>query len=473
MDMTRPPISIRLASLVAVLLLVAAACTSADNTAGTTTAPTTTATAPTTTAGGGAADTTVVPTTTSPEAVLDPHCPVVPPAAATTIDMMGWEFPIMSVYADELRECEAIGNTTINVQLLDSAGAQDQTLLDLSTGSPSFEIIHGDNGFLARLAAEGRLLALDDLIAKYRDRFELDGILQSFWDLATIDGKIYGVPLVGNTMHLFYNPEILDAAGVAVPNTYDDVIAACPTLKQAGFDVPFTMNLHAGWAWRIEFTNFIKSFGGNILNQDSTPAWNSPEGVAAANKMVEVVNACMGAEGLAFSIDDSQSALQTAELPMASIWASRAAAMDDPEASTVVGVIQFAPALFGDPIGKRNGPAFADFYAIPAGTDVDPDFIFQLIAAAADLESQTVAAKQGIVSRGITVEGGPRDSDAAAVSIEEGVGSDTIDPALSIANSALGTWLIQIPEGISVEDALANAEADYIAEATAQGFLGG
>lgn len=458
---------LRLLALVFAFVLIAAACGGDDDSGsgGGTDQTTTTAAA----GGGGGDDTT---TTVAEPMALDPECPVEPPDSATEVDFMGWEFPITSVFADELRECENIGNLTVNVQLLDSAGAQDQVALDLSTGSPSFEIVHADNGFLARLAGEGQLLALNDLVDKYRDEFNLDSIGQGFWDQGTIDGQIYGVPFIGNTMHFFYNPDILAEAGVSPPSTYDELIAACPAVEAAGYSVPFTMNLHADWAWRIEFTNFIKSFGGDILNDDSTPAFNSPEGIAAANKMLEVIDACMGAEGLSFSIDDSQAALQVGELPMASIWASRAAAMDDPEASAVVGLIEFAPSLRGDPNGLRNGPGFADFYAIPAGTEVDPDFLFRLIAAAVDEESQTEAAAEGIVSRGIEVEGGPRNGEAALVSINEGTGPDSQDPALSLANTALGTWLVQLTEGVSVEEALANAEQDYIDEATAQGFLG-
>lgn len=399
-------------------------------------------------------------------------CPVVD-AGGAQIDVLGWEFPIITAYMDELEDCEDAGYV-VNAQLLDSATARDQAVLDLSTGSPSFEVLHGDASFVGQLAGSDGLLPLNDLVDKYREEFDLDDIAPGLWDMATIDGDIYGVPIVVNTMHLFYNPELLAAAGITdAPDTYDEVIAACPQLRAAGFDVPFTINLHADWAWRIEFSNFVKALGADIINEDRTPAFNNAQGVAAAEQMMRVVDDCMGPAGLAYSIDDTQAGLQTGELPMASIWASRAAAMDDPEASSVVGEIEFGAALRVEGASSvRTGPAYGDFLMIPRNTEVDPEVIFRAIMGATDSESQSAAAAFGAVSRqSASNPDGPRNGAAATVSIDEGVGLNSIDPALAIANATLGKWLQQIPDGVSIADALANAEAEYLAEAAAQGLL--
>lgn len=397
-------------------------------------------------------------------------CPV-PDAGGAQIDMLGWEFPILSAYTRELEACSEAGYQ-VNVQLLDSAQAKDQANLDLSSGSPNFEVIHGDNAFLSQLAAGGKLFALNDLVEQYRDEFDLDDIPEALWDMASVDGQIYGVPIVQNTMHLFYNPELLAEAGVDVPETYEDVVEACPELKAAGYSVPFTINLHADWAWTIEFSNFIKAHGGDILNDDSTPAFNSAEGRAAAEQMMEVAESCMGPAGLQYSIDDTQAGLQSAELPMASTWASRAAEMDDPDASSVVDVVEFAPALRVSEDSPRTGPGYADFLMIPEGTELDAETIFLAIMGATDLQSQNVAAAHGTVSRSSAQnEEGPRNGEASQKSIEEGIGPNSSDPALALANAALGKWLLQLPDGVSVEEALARAEEEYVAEAESQGLL--
>lgn len=83
--------------------------------------------------------------------------------------------------------------------------------------------------------------------------------------------------------------------GLSVPETYDDVIASCAALKDdKDLEMPFTINLHAGWAWRVEFHNMLKAYGGDWVNADSTPAFNGPAGVKTVEKILEVVEACMG-----------------------------------------------------------------------------------------------------------------------------------------------------------------------------------
>ena len=401
---------------------------------------------------------------------ISDECPVPAPASDVTIDLMGWEFPVTAEIGKEIEECSQ-GNLSVNVQLLANADAQDQIALDLATGSPQFEVVHTTDSTVGQLADD--LVDLTPFVDKYRDQFDLDDISQAAWDGSTIDGKILGVPLFSNTMHFFYNSEILAENGVAPPDDFDELIAACGTLKDAGYDDPFNMNLSAGWAWEIEFSNVLKSLGGVVLNDDNTPGWNTPEGLEAANRIVQISDACMSDAGRTFGIDDAEAALRAGELPMATIWASRAAQMDDPENSLVVGLIEFLPALRTSADSLRNGPAFVDYYSIPAGGSVDPEFVFQVVMAALDLESQNAAAAHAAVARlSATHPDAPRNGEASALSVAEGVGSRTKNAALPIAQGALGDALLEITaSGVDPAAALADAEAAYNEEATAAGFL--
>ena len=156
----------------------------------------------------------------APEVALaSEECAIPVSEEAVSVDVMGWEFPIITQYAAELKECEA-ANYTFNIQFLDSAEAQNQINLDLATGTPSFEMVQGSNQFIVELAQKGLLLPLNDLIDKYRDQYGLDKIPQGMWDLVTVDGNIYSVPMVANTQHVFYNEEILTKLGLTVPTTY-------------------------------------------------------------------------------------------------------------------------------------------------------------------------------------------------------------------------------------------------------------
>jgi len=398
--------------------------------------------------------------------VISDECGIPNPADEIEIDILGWEFPITSAYAEEFEECED-GNYAFNYQFLDSAAAQEQMKLDAATGEPEFEMYQGSNSFLLELANSGSLMPLNDLIAKYGDQYELDQIDQSFFDFMSIDGNIYGIPAVSNTMHVFYNEPLLAEIGVDVPTTFAEALEICPTIQEAGYDAGFMYNLSAGWAWRIEFDAILGSLGVDPVDPlTGEPNFNSPEGVQAANILKDMWEVCGGSIGGTYSLDDYQAAFQTGEVVIGHIWASRAGAMDDPEASTVVGDIQYAPALSVDG-GTLAAPAYVDGWGIPAGTDPEMvDEIFLAIAAATDLESQETAAEFGLVTRaGVTHPNGPRDAAAAETSLVNGSGPDLSHPAAGIARAKLGDALIQILDGASVEDVLAEAEAAYLEEA--------
>ncbi|MCF7944142.1 MAG: extracellular solute-binding protein [Spirochaetia bacterium] len=401
---------------------------------------------------------------------------IISPETQQTIDMMGWRYPITEFYAKELEKSNSVKNLRVNTQLLDSGSAKEQVRLALSgSGESPYEIVHADDALVIELASEGWLMPLDDLIEKYKDQYDLDDISEAMYNLGSYNGKIYGIPIVANSMNYFYNMELFDKYDLEVPDTYDDVIATAEVLKQEeSIDLPFTINLHAGWAWRIEFHNFLKASGGKWLNDDNTPAFNSPEGVKAVEKMIEVYEACMGEGGLTWSIDDSEIGMETGTLASCMTWTSRAANMDDPEKSLYVGKIGFAPAPRVVEGGPHAGPAAADFYCIPANVEVDPELIFQVIMEAADLESQKKAAEEGMVTRSAVAEAGVggRYLAAAQQTIANGAGNYGPNPAGKLARTAIENILpTVVRDETTVKGVLDKAAELYIEEAKKQGFI--
>ena len=407
---------------------------------------------------------------------MDP-CVLDAPDSEVTVDFLGWAFPITEFFAEELEKCNEVDNLTVHTQLLDSAGAQEQANLALSGGGDSpWAILHTTAGRMAELNEFDALLPLNDLVEKYREEYNLDDIPQTAWDTATMDGNIYGVPFMSNTMHLFYRTDLFEKHGLDVPTTYDEVMDACAVLMdEPSIDLPFTMNLHAGWAWEIEFMHFMRSFGGTYLNDDNTPAFNSEAGVAGLSKMKEVIDACMGAEGLTYSIDDSEIGMETGTLAFVNIWASRASNMDDPEKSDYVGIIGFAPAAAPNPGGPLGGSAWIDAYSIAKRGGVDYDLAFRLIMETFDYDGQLAGAAHGPVIRtSVRAAGaGGRYLEALSTSFAEGVGSQSLKPAAPLARTALANWLPLVGTGeLSPQEALDSAAEEYLAEATAQGFIG-
>lgn len=403
-------------------------------------------------------------------------CMIEPPENATQINMIGWTYPIIDFYADELEACNAVDNIDVNTQLLDSGSAHDQLRLALGAGGTSpYDIIMVTQGDIESYVAEGWMMPLNDLIDKYEAEYQISDIL-GLGDM-TVDGNIYGLPMEQNTRHMFYRPDLLEKHGIDVPETWDDVIAACAVLQaEDSIVIPFTIQLHAGWAWRLEFIDMLLGFGGLPLNEDMSPAFNSDEGVMALDKMVEIVDACMGEEGLTYSIDDSQIGIATGELAMAFTWASRAASMDDSDFSDFVGGINFGPApraMADAPYAATGGTGAG--LGIPANIDDDPDLVFQVMLEAMDEETMLRGSNYGVITRQAVAEiAEARYLPAVFATIAGGVEMTPVPALGAVLNPVLDQWLPQIVTGeMSAADLLDAAADAYTAEATAQGFIEG
>ncbi len=410
------------------------------------------------------------------EVIVDPtECNLEAPAKATEINMIGWSFPITDFYAEELLKCNRIENLKVNTSLLASADAQEQVRLALSSGGDSpFDIVHGANSAVSEWAGVGWMMPLNDLVEKYWDEYNLGDIPEKAWEGATIDGKIYGVPIVGNTLHFIYRKDVFEEKGLQVPDTYDEVIAACNAigLDNPDWDMPFTINLSAGWAWEVEFFQMLRAFGGDYLDDKNMPAFAGEEGVKAVEKLIEVANACMGTDGYSFALNDQEVAVQQGTLPATNMWASRAANMSKPERTSLGDVIAYAPAPRAVAGGPRAGSAWNDFYMIPAKTTNDPDLIFRIIMQAADERSQREAAEVGMATRQAVAQYGGPYLAAANQTINEGIGIYAKNPAIGIVRSKLGQFLPLVGTGeMSAQEALDAAAQAYTEEATAQGYI--
>ncbi|MER7503312.1 sugar ABC transporter substrate-binding protein [Nonomuraea pusilla] len=115
-------------------------------------------------------------------------------------------------------------------------------------------------------ASQGALMPISDQIAQ--DKVDMGKFPKSLVDLYTIDGKQYGIPKDFDTIGLWYNKALFDAAKVAYPDaswTWDDVRAAAKKLTDPGKGVYGI----GAMAWPQEvYYNTIFQAGGYVVSDD-------------------------------------------------------------------------------------------------------------------------------------------------------------------------------------------------------------
>ncbi|MGH2700014.1 MAG: ABC transporter substrate-binding protein, partial [Actinomycetota bacterium] len=112
-----------------------------------------------------------------------------------------------------------------------------------STGSPP-DVTVGLPGLMRLLVENDFLAPVDDLWEQWVEDGEYTDSLR---EVASVDGTVYGVWFKANVNSLiWYRPDTLEQAGVEVPETWDDFLAAMTALESEGLQ-PIAVGGADGW----------------------------------------------------------------------------------------------------------------------------------------------------------------------------------------------------------------------------------
>lgn len=135
--------------------------------------------------------------------------------------------------------------------------------------------------WVTTLGTAGLLEPLDAYIAE--SGVDTGAYVQGAINASTIDGKLYGLPFRSETYVLFYNVDILKAAGFdAAPETWDEVLEIAKAVNSpevAGYGL-----CGANYGnFSFQYITMLRSSGGSILTEDLTrSALDSEAAIATA-----------------------------------------------------------------------------------------------------------------------------------------------------------------------------------------------
>jgi N,N'-diacetylchitobiose transport system substrate-binding protein len=96
-----------------------------------------------------------------------------------------------------------------------------------------------------------------------------DDLLQSLLEAGTYNGKLYAVPYYAGARIMIYRKDLFEAAGVEIPTTLDEMVAAGVTLQEANADVPNFSGIYMpGKNW-YAVLSFLWANGGDIATQEN------------------------------------------------------------------------------------------------------------------------------------------------------------------------------------------------------------
>ncbi|MDR9827662.1 extracellular solute-binding protein [Vibrio sp. FNV 38] len=392
------------------------------------------------------------------------------------LSLLSNSYAVLKYFSDKMAECES-DSLKINSKLVSGSAVQEQARIILSSrrGNSPYDLIQASAESFHEFQAKEQIQPITDLVEKFWDEYELNDIPREVWDLATIDGEIYAVPLQINMQQFFYREDILNKYDLTVPQTYDDVIANAEVLQQQGIKYPISQAMGKGWDLATEFTNIYLSLGGEYFDSEGKPLFNSDKGVKAAETLKSLLS-YMSPNALSMSSDLVMVNFQQDKAVMGNIWATRAAEMDDTQVSKVVGKVQYAGAPTAtSEVSIPSTSIFWDGYVMPNRVGEDRELIFKVLMEMLKKESMAGASHLAFLTRtsASEVEGEQyRYLNAMRDMIDSGAKAFPNQPYYSLAHNEIGSKLPDALRGKKdIQLVLNDAAKAYYKEARAQGFL--
>jgi multiple sugar transport system substrate-binding protein len=130
---------------------------------------------------------------------------------------------------------------------------------------------------LPQYVKNGSLEPVDDVVDPDKSKF-----LPAAIPGLTVDGKVYGAPIYHTVTTTMYNKKLLDKAGITTPPaTWEEIKAAAPKLKAAGFStLDYSASPEA--SLNLNFYPLLWQAGGKVFaDGGKTVAFNEAPGVEA------------------------------------------------------------------------------------------------------------------------------------------------------------------------------------------------
>jgi multiple sugar transport system substrate-binding protein len=275
---------------------------------------------------------------------------------------------------------QAANNVTVELQPNPFANLLEKLTLNLTQATGAFDVVSMDDPWMPQFAGGEFLINLHELMDQRGLAADEDFIpeLLALGDFPAGSG-LRGIPWVGNVQVFAWRTDVLEDAGLTVPETWDEVLSNAQAITDAkGAEGLYGIGLRgkAGNPAATSFLPVLRGYGGDLFDENWEPQLETPQAQAAmATQLALAKLAPPGVE----NIDHAENGINMYEgitAQSGDIWPDQLLQIYDPEISKVVGMVDIggepaqegvSPAnmtgnwLLGIPEGSQNAEAALDF----------------------------------------------------------------------------------------------------------------
>ncbi|WP_426959726.1 ABC transporter substrate-binding protein [Muricoccus radiodurans] len=222
---------------------------------------------------------------------------------------------------------------------------RDKITTEAVAGGSAFDVICYQDSWGSSLA--NSMVALDDLLR--RDGISMDRYPQAYKLGSQVEGRTYGLPIRGHPQMLFYRKDLLEAAGVAPPTNWDEVVTASNAVQAKNPNISgIAMYYGKGNGQQNLFLwlNHLWGRGGDVLTADERGArFNDDIGVQATQQYLDyLLRHRVAAPGsLQFVEGDAVNSVAQGNSAMVVVWWWVYSVLTGPQSRLTADQVGFAP----------------------------------------------------------------------------------------------------------------------------------
>lgn len=314
----------------------------------------------------------------------------------TAIDLLFSRHPWQEAIEPLIPEFEALTGITVNLTKLPEQQFITKVSADLTAGSFAFDVFMSQYYDAEKFQAEKWTADLSGFLANTQLTdpawYDWEDFFPAAREVATIGGQYPDrVSITSEAQALVYRSDVLEAVGVGVPTTFDELLAACAAIQEKGGGVyPITLRGGAANWWPLY--GVVRSYGGDYL-VDRKPVIDSAESKAALTTYAALSQ--FAPPGITNSDwDEINTAMLSGQAAMfldSSVVYGR---LQDPSISTVAGKIGIAPFPAG-PAGPHGNSHYWSISMAESSQKKDAAWLF--IQWATSKPTQSALALAGIL----------------------------------------------------------------------------
>jgi ABC-type glycerol-3-phosphate transport system substrate-binding protein len=238
------------------------------------------------------------------------------------VSIVGNEFPAIQTVG---KGAEACATDSVEVKTNLTADHQKINLAGMTGNPAEYTSAIVANSSIVALMNDDVIRPLDDLVAKHGSDIKKN-------QLITIGGKVMAVAFMANAQHLVYRADVLEKAGVEVPTTYEEMLAAAEKIRSMGImENPVGGAYKAGWNLAQEFTNMFIGHGGEFFKAGTAEVTiNNDKGVATL-EMLKALAEYMNPDYLTHDSNATNAEYRAGNVALMNMWGSRAATLTEAE----------------------------------------------------------------------------------------------------------------------------------------------